>query len=635
VKKALEVLKKYWGFDTFLLNQTQIIKSILNGNDTIALIPTGGGKSLCYQIPALISEGTCLVISPLIALISDQVQRLKSIGIKAEGLHSGLLKKEAESVLSKFIAGEIKLLYLSPEKLQSRYLKKTLEKINLSFIAIDEAHCISQWGYDFRPEYKKIHNIKELFPNIQINAFTATANSKTLKDIKQYLKLNKPQIIRGSFLKNNITFAVIKTEKKIKTLKNILNQLNGSGIIYMRSRKGTVVLSEILNKSNINSEYYHAGMTPENRKLIQANWLLNKTRVIISTTAFGMGIDKSNVRFVIHYDLPGSMEEYYQEAGRAGRDGQKSDAIIIYNQNDVNKLYKNNIEYFPSVFEIKNTFNNLIKYYSIQKTDKINLLKLLNIEDFYSFNKISNYITYLCIVELERYNAIELNIPLSKVLSTLKLNFNPNQLTSESIFRLSELKLIKASLLLYEGLFLIDSKINEELIANRLGITKSLVVKTLEELKSKMLINYHKQEQKLSITFKNTEKLLINEIEIKFRKKRLIDNIKTIISYLEDKNSCRQKNIVNYFDEKLKKNCKICDICLDANNNKYTKLEFIEFNKKLDNYKFDENTDLDDLLFLDSYLKRKRNIQIVKKIIASGKLSLVGNQIKKINHFNI
>jgi len=625
---GLSILKRYWNFDSFLPNQEPIIEGIMEGKDTVALIPTGGGKSMCFQIPALALEGTCIVISPLIALIDDQVQRLKSLNIPAEGLHSGLNKTLQNGITGRLIEGQLKLLYISPEKLQSQNFRRILERINVSFIAVDEAHCISQWGYDFRPDYLKIANIKELFPKIPIAAFTATANKKTLKDIIKHLSLNKPKITRGSFLKSNLSFGVIKTEKKIRVLNLLLKEFKGSGIIYMRSRRGTEFLAELLKKNGENVGYYHAGMDSEHRSEVQSDWLNNKVRVIVSTTAFGMGIDKPDVRFVIHFDLPTSIEEYYQETGRAGRDGKISNVVLIYNDNDLSTLKKNNLDTFPSADDIETTYNNLTAFLDFDLNDNKDNVSELNPDEFYNYNKLEKFKTYKCINELERYGLISMNIPIRNRFSRLKFNFHADFLAEIKNNDAGVYQILNTANLIYEGLFISHTNILEERIAKNIGIDTQSVVDILKKLSNDELVSYEQQKLKLNITFLQKQELKVNKNELLFRKKILDKNIKSIFEYLQYK-KCRQKFILKYFDEKLGKTCKICDICRGVANTSFSKDEFTGYKKKVEDFRFDKNTDINDLMFMDTYQKRNKNMQMLKRLFENGDLVLQGNNIKK------
>jgi len=628
--RVYSILKRYWNFHSFRKNQEEIIEAILLKKDIVALIPTGGGKSLCFQLPAMVMEGCCLVVTPLIALMNDQVDRLKDLSIAAEALHSGLDRYSSDLILNKFVNNKLKLLYVSPEKLQSKYFSNQLHKAKISFFAVDEAHCISQWGYDFRPDYRKIKEVKKLFPGISIAAFTATANKKTLKDIKTYLDLRDEKVFRGSFLKGNIRFGTIKTEKKLKTLELLLKEFQGSGIIYMRSRKGTEKLSFILNDLGFNTDFYHAGMSNDTRSAIQNKWLKNETGIIISTTAFGMGIDKPDVRFVIHYDLPTSMEEYYQEAGRAGRDGKMSDSVIIYNDKNLTRLKANHVDTFPTLEFISNIYNSLKDYYKIREIPDNGLVFSFDLDKFQSFADYSKQKIYKAITELERYGFIELNHPVRdsfskmKILDGSEVVLDPIQLGKDTV------KIIKAAIFLYEDLFSVNSNISELKIAKEAGLNKNLVINKLRELHEKGLISYQRRFTEIKILFKSAHNKEIEPEELAFRKNRLVHNINSIEKYLKY-TKCRQKFILDYFDEKLKKHCGICDICLKSDLAKFSNSDFYSFKEKISNFDFGEKTGIDDLAFIDTYMNRNKNLQMIRKLIEDGELKLAGDKIKKAN----
>lgn len=627
--KIYEVLNQYWGYDSFRQNQSEIIHSILSDNDTISLIPTGGGKSLCFQLPALVKDGCCIVISPLIALINDQVQRLKSLNIPAEGLHSGLEQNTKDDILLRLVDGELKLLYISPERLQSQSFRKILKNVKISFIAVDEAHCISQWGYDFRPEYRKISNIKDIFPNIKIAAFTATANKKTLKDIKTYLGINKAKIFKGSFYKENIRFAAINTEKKLKVLKLLLSQLNGSGIIYMRSRKGTEKLNQLLRNDGFSTGYYHAGLNSGMRNKIQGKWLENDIQVIISTTAFGMGIDKPDVRFVLHYDLPASMEEYYQEAGRAGRDGQVSDAVIIYNSKDLNQLRINSLEYFPTLESIKVVYNSLLRYFDIANMESGKSFEF-DIHRFLKHSGLASRLVFNSLSELERFGYISFNYSTRYAYSHLKINMSDEDLREMKKENSIDFKVLSSAIHLYEDLFSINSPIDEKMIARSCGLDIDVVKQSLIRLNAERKVIYKPDFSNIFIVFNKTDELNINIGELKYRKDKLEKNIKSVEKYL-NQNKCRQFFILEYFDEKLKKSCGICDNCYNRINSKYSDKEFSDFYKKIINFEFNKSTGLEELAFSGFYMDRKKNKSMLKKMIQSGDLKIEGDKIKKAN----
>lgn len=628
IDKAKDILKQFWGFDSFYQDQEQIITAILKGENTISLVPTGGGKSLCFQIPALIKDGTCLVISPLIALIEDQISRLKSLNIPAEGVHSGQDPKVQNEILYNFTSGHLKMLYISPERLQTETFRSFINEAKISFIAIDEAHCISQWGYDFRPEYRKISNIREIFPDIQMCAFTATANIRTLQDIKSYLGLGAYSLFRSSFLKQNIRFGIIHSESKLKILSLLIKEFQGSGIIYMRSRNGTEILSNKLNSLGYNTMFYHAGMTTEDRKYVQDKWLINETRIIVSTTAFGMGIDKPDVRFVIHYDLPTSMEEFYQEAGRAGRDGKMSDSVIIYHNKDILNMKLRDIDSFPDIKNINTTYHNLIRFSNVNFRDQNEIKLSFDLANFVNKNRLPKLITVRSITELERYGFIAFNINPKHSQSKLKINLNDYEI--DSLRSTDEIKFSILKMIIFNtnNIFAIKKPISENEISVQTGYDFSSIKKHLNEMADSGLIAYEPGNQNIQLIFKNHEDIHIDHNELEFRKKRLIRNFNTIKSYLEFK-SCRQKYVLKYFDEKLKKKCGICDICLNSKEENYTQHELKYYSERIENMLSTGWAEMEDLIYFGTYLKRHKNKQMLKNFLKKGNFQILGNKILK------
>ena len=358
-----EVLKKYWNFSEFRLLQEDIIRSVLAGKDTLALMPTGGGKSICFQVPALLNPGICIVVSPLIALMKDQVENLHSRGIEAIAIFSGMGKREVDILLDNCIYGPVKFLYLSPERLLSDLVRERIRHMNVNLIAVDEAHCISQWGYDFRPPYLHLNELRAIHPHVPVLALTATATKRVVIDIQEKLNFPEPNVLRKSFERKNLSYVVLNEENKLRKLLDITKKVKGSGIIYVRNRRETQEISRFLNQQNILSDFYHAGLDTVVRGRKQESWKNNQVRIIVATNAFGMGIDKPDVRFVVHLDLPDSLEAYYQEAGRAGRDERKAYAVLLYNTSDKLQLLKKLALSFPTVDEIKQVYQHLGNYF--------------------------------------------------------------------------------------------------------------------------------------------------------------------------------------------------------------------------------------------------------------------------------
>ncbi|MEZ4906561.1 MAG: ATP-dependent DNA helicase RecQ [Saprospiraceae bacterium] len=624
ISNAVGILNQYWGFDTFYSEQEKIILSILEGNNTICLMPTGGGKSLCFQVPALYFDGVCIVVSPLLALIDDQVFRLKSHSIPAEGLHSGMSQKEQNKVISRILDKELKLLYISPERLQSDKFRDILKNIEISFVAVDESHCISQWGYDFRPEYRMIHNIKNIFPDIQMAAFTASANKQVLNDIREYLDIGSHNLFRSSFLKSNIIFSIIKSGNKMKILLKLLDEFSGSGIIYMRSRLGTEKISEKLNNAGYISRFYHAGLSSKERQQIQTDWLRDEFDIIVSTTAFGMGIDKPNVRFVIHFDLPTSMEEYYQEAGRAGRDKLQSHAVIIYNERDIVSMKSRDLDNFPTYAELKQTLLNLIKY--IDKNMEISL-DFFDIDDFTSVNNIGKLKTYNAIIELERYGIVDLNINPKERESTIKvIKIIDSNLKNE--FSDKEIEVLDFLILNYNNITISNIRFTEKSLSDHLNLSDDEIFSILNSLKNKKIIEYERRNIALQLIVNKSKVNSISKNELEFRRKRIENNINVVSNYL-DLSECRQKYILKYFDENLQNNCYSCDICNGVYERNISKDIKSNFERKYNQIEIGELIELEELIYLDSYINRFKYLSMLKKYITEGKFEVFGDKFKK------
>ncbi|MCB0586106.1 MAG: ATP-dependent DNA helicase RecQ, partial [Phaeodactylibacter sp.] len=361
----LEILKKYWGYDGFRPLQEDIIRSVLEGKDTLALMPTGGGKSICYQVPALCREGICIVVSPLIALMKDQVENLKQRNIPAEAIYSGMHYRDIDRILDNCVYGNIKLLYLSPERLTTELARVRIQKMKASLLAVDEAHCVSQWGYDFRPPYLQIAEMREVLPGVPILALTATATPEVARDIQEKLAFRQENLLQKSFERPNLSYSVLHEEDKLKKLAEILHRVPGSGIVYVRSRRRTKEIARYLQRQKIRADFYHAGLDTEERSRKQEEWMNNKSRVVVSTNAFGMGIDKPDVRVVVHMELPDSLEAYFQEAGRAGRDGRKSYAVLLYNDSDRQNLERRFEQSFPGLKEVQRVYRALGSYFQL------------------------------------------------------------------------------------------------------------------------------------------------------------------------------------------------------------------------------------------------------------------------------
>ncbi len=557
------LLKQYWGYETFRPQQEEIIQSVLEGKDTVALLPTGGGKSLCYQLPALALEGKTIVISPLIALMQDQIYTLKEKGIPAIALHSGLRMQELDVAYDNFIYGPAQLLYVSPERLKSDLFVARIQNANISMIAVDEAHCISQWGHDFRPAYMEIGELRERFKGIPVMALTATATQSVVEDIVASLKMKNAKIFQKSFSRDNISFVVIKTDNKRNELLSIMKRMKGTGIIYVRNRKLTREISDHLNKYNFQTEYYHAGLASERRSKIQEDWKSGKTRVIVSTNAFGMGIDKSDVRFVIHTDVPPSIEEYYQEAGRAGRDGEAAYAITIISNQDISKSVNQFQENYPSIDFIKDVYRKICVYLKIATGS--------GLEESYDFDLI-DFCEVAKLPILRTLNAIDAIVtdgwftlsdgfyrPSQMFVSTSKRDFS--DLVSKED---DKSRILRFLLRRYEGLFIEFVKIDEATVAKNLKMSKEKVISYLKHLHKEQIVKYEPRKTIPLITFlqprPQIDSFTINVKLYNELKSRTSKRLSAMIDYLS-MDRCRQKFILEYFGEKKARDCGTCDVC--------------------------------------------------------------------------
>lgn len=558
-----ELLIKYWGHRSFRPKQHDIILSVLNGKDSLVQLPTGGGKSVCYQLPALAKEGVCLVFSPLIALMKDQVDNLKQLGISSIAIHSGLTSNEIEVEMQNILNGKYKLVYLSPERASTQLFKNYIKQINISFLVVDEAHCVSQWGHQFRPEYLKIGELRTLIPNVNLIALTATANKAVKDDIVSYLKLqNDFQSFETSFRRSNLNYIVVKDNNNIRKLISILSKIKGSSIVYVSTRKKAEEVSDLLKKNDISVCYYHAGLDMKQREVIQSNWISNKKRVIVSTNAFGMGIDKPDVRLVVHYDIPSSPESYYQEAGRAGRDGLKSYCILFSNQ-DQNF---HNTE-FPGIEEIKHFINCLYNYHQIAFTAGKGITYNFDLIDFTkNFNlPFKSALTSLNLLESLGF----LSNQNSNHQDKIKIIVNHEDLYTYQVKHANLDSVIKALLRSYTGLFDNYIPIQIGVVSKKIKSSTKQLIQALEKLNSDSIIEYIPKSSDNTITYLKSRPTKINiditlytqlKNQTEYRKKYMFD-------YANNTSSCRENYLLKYFEEIVQENCGNCDICRNKNKN--------------------------------------------------------------------
>ena len=563
-KDALKILIKYWGHSSFRPLQEDIINSVLNGNDTLGLLPTGGGKSITFQIPALINDGICIVVSPLIALMKDQVQGLKRKGIPAGAIYSGMHVDEIESVYNNCIYNKFKFLYVSPERLETEAFRHLVGLLQINLLAIDEAHCISQWGYDFRPPYLKIAEIKSLIPDTPILALTATATPNVVIDIMDKLKFKTPNILKASFARKNLSYSIVKENDKIYKLLDLLKKTNGSGIVYVRSRKRCRELSEIINQNNIKSTYYHAGLNARERAKRQESWYHNQTRVIVSTNAFGMGIDKADVSLVVHYDLPDSIESYFQEAGRAGRDGKNAKGIVLYKNEDINNSIKRLKTSFPEISQIKKIYNAIGNYFQIPEGSGKDIGFDFNLVDFCSNFNLKIIETYNAIKILEREGFIFF-IESSGQYSQIKVNLKKGDLYRFQVENTGSDRLIKEILRSYSGIFTEFVNINENLIAKRTETDRKDVVNKLNYLDNLKVIKYIPIKRSPQIVFTSNrlglKNIELNQENYKNLKISAEKRLQALLDFLSNSLQCRSQQLLSYFGETKSQRCGICDVC--------------------------------------------------------------------------
>ncbi len=561
-----DILRQYWGYPDFRGIQREIIESIAAGKDTLGLMPTGGGKSITFQVPALAQEGVCIVITPLIALMKDQVQHLKQRGILADAIYTGKTRSEIVQILENCIFGGVKILYVSPERLGSEIFQTKLRHINVSFITVDEAHCISQWGYDFRPSYLKIADIREQKPGIPILALTATATPEVVDDIQEQLHFGQKNVFRMSFERKNLAYIVRTVSDKQHEMIHILQCVEGSAIVYARSRKRTKEMAELINRSGISATFYHAGLDPAVKDERQKAWQEDEVRVMVATNAFGMGIDKPDVRMVIHIDCPDSLEAYFQEAGRAGRDGEKSYAVLLYDNSDERKLKRRIDDTFPEKELIKDIYEHLAYFFQIGVTSGCGKTFEFNIEKFcYIYKYFPTKVdSALRILEHCGYLHYEDN-PDGK--ARLMFPLGRNDLYQLDNLTPNEDAVITALLRTYGGLFTDFVYIDESLVAHQTELSVQVVYTILKNLSARHIVNFIPQRKTPFITYTRDrvdgDRVLITEEAWESRRTQYIKRIEGILHYAQNNHVCRSRQLLRYFGEETKKDCRQCDVCLD------------------------------------------------------------------------
>ncbi len=566
--KCLEVLREYWGYDAFRGIQREIIDSICAGRDTLGLMPTGGGKSVTFQVPALMMKGVCIVITPLIALMKDQVDHLKARGIRAAAVYSGMMHADVVATLENAIFGGVKILYVSPERLSSELFQKKLSHMKVSFITVDEAHCISQWGYDFRPSYLKISEIRRIQPDVPVLALTATATPKVVDDIQDRLGFKEKNVFRMSFERKNLAYVVTKTSDKEREALRLLKEVDGSAIVYVRSRKRTKEIAQTLCRAGLKATSYNAGLEDAVREARQKEWQEDKARVMVATNAFGMGIDKADVRLVVHVDCPDSIEAYFQEAGRAGRDGKPARAVLLYDGNDKAKLKRRISETFPDKDDIREVYEHLAYFYQIAMGSGAGCRFEFNMDKFCMYFhhfpipvnsalKIlsrAGYIEY----EGERENMAQLTMLLRR----------------DDLYRLDSLDerenaVVTTLLRNYGGLFSDYCYIDESLIAMQTGISRDDIYGILKDLSRRRILHFIPRKKIPHIRYtqrrEEADKLMFDKEVYDNRKQEYAQRINSIINYAENNDICRSRQLLYYFGEKKSVDCGQCDVCVSHN----------------------------------------------------------------------
>jgi len=610
-----EILKKHWGYDAFRPMQEEIVTSVLHGNDTLALLPTGGGKSICFQVPALCLEGVCIVITPLVALMIDQVEHLVARNIPAIAVHSGMSRHEIDLAFDQCTNGNIRFLYVSPERLTTRKFAEVARFLKVCIIAVDEAHCISQWGYDFRPPYLKIADIRPYFPEVPVLALTATAVPQVVKDIQQKLNFRKPNVLQKSFSRPNLAYVVAYEEDKFGKLLKICKSVQGPGIVYVRNRRLTREIAEYLVSNNISASYYHAGLDAATRNRRQHAWMKEEQRNIVATNAFGMGIDKPNVRFVVHFDLPDTLEAYFQEAGRAGRDGKKSYAVLIHNKADILDARHMFEMSWPEADMIRRIYQSVGNYFQVAVGSGRDTVFDFNLNEFCDTYKFKPLIAYSALKILEREGLIAVDDAFENSSKVLFLA------GKEEIYRFqvehAEFdKLIKVIMRSFSGVFSTFVPVNEPDIARKLNLQTHDITKMLQKLHLMRVIEYIPQRKGTQLAF-TCERMASDDIgftnEVYYnRKKEAARRIENVIRFVSSSVACRSQVLLEYFGEKNAPRCGICDTCIAKIKSEITEQEYVRIEKAVVQLLGVEPMNLDGIVAVLKSIKEDKLLKVIR-----------------------
>lgn len=632
MQQFLSILKEYWGYDNFRPLQGDIIQSIASGRDTLGLMPTGGGKSLTFQVPALAMQGVCIVVTPLIALMKDQVENLKKRDISAAAIYSGMTNAEIMTTLDNCVFEAFKFLYVSPERLSTAIFLEKIKQAKVCMIAVDESHCISQWGYDFRPSYLRIADIRVVLPGVPVLALTATATPEVVDDIQEKLHFKQKNLFQKSFQRKNLAYVVRTTENKDEYLLKILTNVPGTSVVYVRNRKKTKEVAEFLIQNGISAEHFHAGLKNDTKDERQSRWKSGETRVIVSTNAFGMGIDKAEVRTVVHLDLPDSLEAYFQEAGRAGRDEKKAYAIILYNNGDAVKMRKRVSDSFPGKEMVIKVYDALCNYLEIGVGSGLDRVFAFDIADFCAKFHLPILITYNCLKILQQAGYIELTDEQdnsSRVLFTIpKDEMYKTKQTPEQD------KLVHILLRSYTGLFTDYAYVNEDLIAKRLDWKRDDVYNQLVGLAKEQIIQYIPRKKTPFLTFtlerQATEHLVLGKEAYDDRRERYITRVKSVLDYAKEENICRSQVLLSYFGEKSTEPCGQCDLCLKNKENRINQEDFNEIIKNIKAILNDKELTMNQLLKLLNY-KEEKSLFVIRFLLDNEQIIQTNSLKLKLN----
>ncbi len=633
MQKYLDVLKQYWGYDAFRPLQGDIIQSVASGKDTLGLMPTGGGKSLTFQVPAMVMEGVCIVVTPLIALMKDQVENLQRRGIKAAAIYTGMTREEILLTLDNTVFEAYKFLYVSPERLATKIFLEKIRQTRVCLIAVDESHCISQWGYDFRPSYLRIADVREQLPGVPVLALTATATPEVVDDIQLRLAFSEKNVFQKSFQRTNLSYVVRVTENKEEQLLNILTKVPGTSVVYVRNRKRTREIADYLVQQGISAEHFHAGLSNDTKDARQQRWKNNETRVIVSTNAFGMGIDKPEVRTVVHMDLPDSLEAYFQEAGRAGRDEKKAWAVVLFNNSDVTKMRKRVSDTFPDKEMVKKVYEALGNYYQIAVGSGLEATFTFDLMDFCASFKLPLLIAHNAIKLLEQAGYVSLT---DEQDNHARVLFRVGKEDLYSLrFTEDQDRLIHLLLRSYTGLFTEPAYISEEMLAKRLEWRKDKLTQELIGLSKERIIQFIPRSKTPFLTFtherEDVTRIKLGKEAYDDRRERYISRAKSVLDYAREEVICRSQVLLSYFGEKNTKPCGQCDICLKQTETEISEQEYARISRRIEELLKSDAMTMAQLV-RESGFKEQKTLKVLRFMMDRRQVSRAGDMRLYLNN---